>query len=82
MNQGLARTTITVPKNLYKQLRVKAASERKSFSAYITDILEDYVYIKKPVDSKNPMKYLGRLNIGVNKVYEKRSDIYSKRKTK
>ena len=75
----LVRTTITIPENLYKQVKISASVLRESFSSYVVQTLEERIkgksHSKKRVFS-DPLKTLGRLSIGIKKIYKKRSDLY------
>ncbi len=74
----LIRTTITMPKSLNKQLKLKAAVENSSVSALITEIVEKDIFKGFKKKKKDPLEILGKFNIGIKKAYNKRSELYEK----
>lgn len=75
----LIRTSITIPENLYKQAKINASVLRESFSAYVVQTLEEKIKGKNNNKKRifsDPLKTLGRLSIGIKKIYNKRSDLY------
>ena len=73
------RKTISIPEYIYKKARQAAVVRDQSFSAYIVDSLrQENVPVYSSRDAKNPLETLGRLDLGIKRVYKKRSDLYEK----
>lgn len=75
----LVKTTITLPEELIKRAKIASVEERITLSEFIRDGMEwrlrgTHRLKKKKI--KDPMKLLGRLSLGVEKIYDKRSDLY------
>ncbi len=76
---NLVRTTISVPEDIYQQARITAAALKISLSGLITRILEEKISGQKvQVSSAQAKKIIGSLDLGIGKIYQKRSDLYAK----
>ena len=73
---NIVKTTLNIPLDVLQKAKMLSIDEKKTLSRVVTEALEKKVGIKKLKISKNPLSTLGKLRIGVNKVYNKRSDIY------
>ena len=74
--QKLARTTITLPEEILKTAKLIALHKKTSLGKIIEDALTDKITPKKRVLLGNPMKLLGKYNLGAGKIYKNRSDLY------
>lgn len=72
------KTTILLPEDLAQAAKMKALQEKKSLSELIREVLEPRVSEARPVTIDDPMKSLGVFKIGINKIYNKRSELYEK----
>ncbi len=67
------RATITIPENLYKNIKTKAALENKSVSGFVTDVLRKEGSTGGS-GKKAPLPFskydLGAKNISRRKIYE------------
>ena len=73
------RTTITIPKEVYQKTKIRAASQEKSLSRFIVDLLEGKAPFQKQQPQKLPFgKYAvtGTKSVQRTKIY----DTYLKRK--
>lgn len=72
------RTTIILPTEVYRKSRVRAASENKSLSRFIADMLRGYVRNEKKETPKLPF---GTFSLGIRRFDRKDLyDSYLKRK--
>lgn len=76
MNNTLARTTVTLPQTLLRTAKIVALHKNKPLSRLITEALEEKLLPQKKVSTQNPMELLGKYKLGINKIYEKRSELY------
>lgn len=72
----LTRTTITLPEEILKTAKLIALHQKKSLGRIIEEALEDKITPKKRVLLGDPMKLLGKYNLGIGKIYKSRSDLY------
>lgn len=72
MNKDYDRTTITIPQDLYRKARVRAAQEQKSFSRFVAELLERGIGFRPRKITPLPF---GKYRIG-NKVNLDRKTIY------
>lgn len=73
----VTRTTITIPEHTLRQLKMKAVMHNTSVSGLINKIVNDSLHKKKKKkQDKDPMKLLGVFNIGINKIYDNRDELY------
>ena len=73
----LVKTTIMLPEELLQMAKYTAVREKTTVSGLIKTSLEQRLNgrIKKK-QVKDPMSSLGKLRLGINKIYNKRSDLY------
>lgn len=75
--QQLIRTTITLPDDLFNQLKMKSATEDTSVSGLITKLLrKNYYQINREKINKEPLASLGKFSLGVKKIYKNRDKLY------
>lgn len=72
----LIKTTITIPENILNKAKLLALKEKITLSRVIREALEEKVEKRRGRKVKDPMELLGTLSIGINKIYNKRSDLY------
>ncbi|OGM32510.1 hypothetical protein A2803_03530 [Candidatus Woesebacteria bacterium RIFCSPHIGHO2_01_FULL_44_21] len=74
---NLVRTTILLPEDLAQAAKMKALQEKKSLSELIRETLEPRVSGAKPAKpAGDPMASLGVFKIGIDKIYNRRSELY------
>lgn len=76
--QPLVRTTITIPQNLYKLIKMKAVVKNTSVSGLVTDLIKQDIS-PGPVTKtkkKDPMSTLGVFKIGIKEIYKSRDELY------
>lgn len=73
---NVVKTTLNIPEDLLQKAKLLSVQEKKTLSKIITEALEQRIGIKKRKISKSPLNTLGKLRIGVNKIYKKRADLY------
>lgn len=74
------RTTVTIPEDIYMQTRILAAYNKKSFSSYLSGVLQEKVKVsKKKKKLQDPFLVAGKFSIGIGKIYKKRSELYENR---
>lgn len=79
---NLARITLTIPENVLDLARVKAASQRKSLSKYVSEVLAKELNIHPPkiLSIEEKMKALGTISSGKkNFVLPSRDELYKER---
>lgn len=77
--QQLIRTTITLPDDLFNQLKMKSATEDTSVSGLIARLLRKNFYqINREKTNKEPLTSLGKFSLGVKKIYKNRDKLYEK----
>ncbi len=75
--QNLVKTTLTIPEELLQQAKITAIKENTTLSQLVREGLFERVQLKRsPSKSKDPMRLLGKFSLGINKIYNKRSDLY------
>lgn len=74
----MVKTTIILPEDLLQQAKVKAIHEKKTLSQLVSEGLETRLTAEKQTRKApaDPMKTLGKLKLGITKVYEHRSELY------
>ena len=75
----LIRTTNTMPQDDYKMLKMKSVVENTSVSGLIKQMVKKNIRhqpYKKIKTKEDPMKTLGVFNIGINKIYNNRDELY------
>ncbi|OGM20981.1 hypothetical protein A2714_02270 [Candidatus Woesebacteria bacterium RIFCSPHIGHO2_01_FULL_38_9] len=73
---NIVKTTLNIPEDILQKAKLLSVEEKKTLSKIITESLEQRIGIKKRKIPKSPLSTLGKLRIGVDKIYKKRSDIY------
>ncbi len=73
------RTTILLPEELAQAAKLKALQEKKSLSELIREALEPKISELKPArPAGDPMASLGVFKIGIDKIYNRRAELYEK----
>ena len=77
---SLIRTTISLPAPLYKQAKLLAAANNKSFSQLIVYLLKMGLTIKPQPKQKqrNLVAVFGPFKLGSKKIYQHRSELYQR----
>lgn len=70
---NLYRATITIPRVVYKQAKIRAAQEEKSLSRFVSDLLRVQV-IGGDKGENNAEPPFARYNLGIKRF--KREDLY------
>jgi len=65
------RTTITIPQETYQKLKILAALQNKSVSAFIRDLIQETIGVKKETKEAFPF---GKYKLGVKDIT--REEIY------
>lgn len=74
---NLVRTTIMLPEELVDQVKLTARLKNMSMSAYIRESIKEKVEGKTKKGPKiNLDELAGKYKLGINKLYEKRSELY------
>ena len=73
---SIVKTTLNIPEEILQQAKLLSVHEKKTLSKIITVALEQRIGIKKRKIPKSPLNTLGKLRIGVDKIYKKRADLY------
>ena len=75
--QNLVKTTVTIPEETLLLIKYLALQRNTSVSEIFREALREKVNLpKKEAKRKDPMRLLGRFSIGIDKIYNKRSDLY------
>lgn len=75
--QNLIKTTVTIPEETLLLIKYLALQRGTSVSEIFREALREKVNLpKKTAGKKDPMRLLGRFSIGIDKIYNKRSDLY------
>lgn len=75
--QNLVKTTVTIPEETLLLIKYLALQRGTSVSEIFREALREKVNLpKKAAKKKDPMRLLGKLSIGIDKIYNKRSDLY------
>lgn len=62
---NLARTTLTIPQNILDSARIKAASQRKSLSKLVSELIAERLKLALPASYsyEEKMKTLGTISV-------------------
>lgn len=73
----LLRTTITIPEDLWKMLKMRAVVEKKSVSELLSESANRYLKrTSTRTISKEAKKALGGFKLGIDKLYGNRDQLY------
>lgn len=74
---NLIRTSITIPKHIYTQARIRASEEGKNFSKFVAATLSETLELPSHTqNTPNETTILGKYSLGQNEPYTTRADIY------
>lgn len=79
---NLTRTTFTIPESILESARIKAVSQKKSLSRYISEILAKELKIRAPknLSVEEKMKALGTISSNKKSfVMPSRDEMYAER---
>ena len=75
--QNLVKTTVTIPEETLLLIKYLALQRNTSVSEIFREALREKVNLPKKISGGgNPMRHLGVFSIGIDKIYNKRSDLY------
>lgn len=75
--QNLVKTTVTIPEETLLLIKYLALQRGTSVSEIFREALREKVNLpKKEAKRKDPMSHLGVFSLGIDKIYNKRSDLY------
>ncbi len=74
---NLLKKTISIPEDLYSQIKILAATQGNNFSSFLVKILTERIKGKRVTKRKvDPMSTLGVFSLGGKLPYKHREDLY------